>query len=113
MMVHGYSVDQTFIHKTTTHEYRIRWTRFGKTTSPALVFIHAPGIHFNMNTYPNAANRKNEICGDVDHIHNQSEEDALRNQRKVMVKHSWRALADMAETDQQRSEGQGNMAAQA
>jgi len=39
-MVHGYSLDQTFIHKTTTHEYRIRWTRFGKTTSPALVFIH-------------------------------------------------------------------------
>lgn len=39
-MVHGYSLDQTFIHKTTTHEYQIRWTRFGKTTAPALVFIH-------------------------------------------------------------------------
>ena len=36
----GYSLDQTFIHKTTTHEYRIRWTRLGKITSPALVFIH-------------------------------------------------------------------------
>ena len=41
MMVHGYNLDQTFVHKTTTHEYRIRWTRFGKTTSPALVFIHS------------------------------------------------------------------------
>src|ERR1700761_9076148 len=39
-MVHACSLDQTFIHKTTTHEYRIRWTRFGKPTSPALVFIH-------------------------------------------------------------------------
>lgn len=39
-MVHGYSLDQTFIHKTTTHEYRIRWTRLGKATSPALVFLH-------------------------------------------------------------------------
>ncbi|KAL8727619.1 MAG: hypothetical protein Q9166_005927 [cf. Caloplaca sp. 2 TL-2023] len=36
----GYSLDQTFAHKTTTHEYRIRWTRIGKTTSPGLVFIH-------------------------------------------------------------------------
>lgn len=40
MMVQGCSLDQTFIHKTTTHEYHIRWTRIGKTTSPALVFIH-------------------------------------------------------------------------
>ena len=41
MMAHvGYSLGQTFIHKTTTHEYRIQWTRFGKTSSPALVFIH-------------------------------------------------------------------------
>ena len=39
-MVYRYSLDQTFIHKTTTHEYRIPWTRFGNTTSPALVFIH-------------------------------------------------------------------------
>ena len=41
MMAHrGYSLDQTFVHTTTTHEYRIRWTRFGKTDSPAIVFIH-------------------------------------------------------------------------
>lgn len=40
MMPHEYSLDQTFIHKTTTHEFQIRWGRFGKTTSPALVFIH-------------------------------------------------------------------------
>ena len=40
MMVQGHSLDQTFIHQTTAHEYRIQWTRFGKTTSPALVFIH-------------------------------------------------------------------------
>jgi len=40
MMVHGYNLDQTFIHKTTTHEYCIRWTRLGQATSPALVFIH-------------------------------------------------------------------------
>jgi pimeloyl-ACP methyl ester carboxylesterase len=39
-MAPSYSLDQTFIHKTTTHEYHIRWTRIGKTTSPALVFIH-------------------------------------------------------------------------
>ncbi|KAI9715281.1 MAG: hypothetical protein M1812_006092 [Candelaria pacifica] len=39
-MAHGYSLDQTFIHKTTSHEYHIRWTRIGKTTSPALVLIH-------------------------------------------------------------------------
>lgn len=39
-MVHGYSLDQTFIHKTATHEYRIQWMRLGKTTSPPLVFIH-------------------------------------------------------------------------
>ena len=39
-MLPKYSLDQTFIHKTTTHEYRIRWTRFGKTNSPPLVFIH-------------------------------------------------------------------------
>ena len=39
-MVHEYSLDQIFVHKTTTHEHRIRWTRLGKTTSPALVFIH-------------------------------------------------------------------------
>lgn len=39
-MVNGYSLDQTFIHKTTTHEYHIQWTRFGNTASPALVFIH-------------------------------------------------------------------------
>jgi pimeloyl-ACP methyl ester carboxylesterase len=39
-MVDRYSLDQTFIHNTTTHEYRIRWTRIGKSTSPALVFIH-------------------------------------------------------------------------
>lgn len=39
-MVQGHSLDQTFIHQTTAHEYRIQWTRFGKTTSPALVFIH-------------------------------------------------------------------------
>lgn len=40
MMAHGYSLDQAFIHKTTSHEYRIQWTRIGNTTSPALVFIH-------------------------------------------------------------------------
>ena len=40
MMVQGHSLDQIFIHQTTTHEYRIQWTSFGKTTSPALVFIH-------------------------------------------------------------------------
>ena len=39
-MAHGYSLDQTFIHKTATHEYRIRWTRIGKANSPALIFIH-------------------------------------------------------------------------
>ncbi|KAK4694389.1 hypothetical protein P7C71_g3194, partial [Lecanoromycetidae sp. Uapishka_2] len=39
-MAHGYSLDQTFVHQTDTHRYRIRWARFGKTTSPPLVFIH-------------------------------------------------------------------------
>lgn len=39
-MAHGYSLDQTFIHKTTTHEYCIRWTRIGKTTAPTLIFVH-------------------------------------------------------------------------
>ena len=36
----GYSLDQNFIHKTTTHECHIRWMRIGKTTSPPLVLIH-------------------------------------------------------------------------
>jgi len=39
-MAHGYSLDQTFVYKTTTHEHRIQWTRIGKPTSPSLVFIH-------------------------------------------------------------------------
>lgn len=39
-MVYEYRLDQTFIHKTTTHEHCIRWTRFGNTTAPAVVFIH-------------------------------------------------------------------------
>ena len=39
-MASGYSLDQTFIHKSPTHEYHIRWTRIGKTTSPPVVFIH-------------------------------------------------------------------------
>jgi pimeloyl-ACP methyl ester carboxylesterase len=39
-MAQAYSLDQTFIHKTTTHEHHIRWTRIGKPTSPPLVFIH-------------------------------------------------------------------------
>jgi pimeloyl-ACP methyl ester carboxylesterase len=39
-MVHDYTLDQTFIHKTTTRECHIQWTRFGKTTAPTLVFIH-------------------------------------------------------------------------
>ncbi|CAD6575084.1 MAG: hypothetical protein ASARMPRED_007047 [Alectoria sarmentosa] len=39
-MLHAYSLDQTFIHRTSTHEHRIRWTRFGNTLAPALVFIH-------------------------------------------------------------------------
>jgi pimeloyl-ACP methyl ester carboxylesterase len=39
-MVDEYSLDQTFIHKTSTHEYCIKWTRFGEVASPPLVFIH-------------------------------------------------------------------------
>ena len=39
-MAHGHSLDQTFIHKTTTHEYLIQWTRIGNPTSPPLIFIH-------------------------------------------------------------------------
>ncbi|KKY18529.1 putative alpha beta [Phaeomoniella chlamydospora] len=39
-MVYGYGLDQTFIHKTPTHESHIRWTRFGNPTLPPLVFIH-------------------------------------------------------------------------
>ncbi|KAJ9654709.1 hypothetical protein H2198_006299 [Neophaeococcomyces mojaviensis] len=39
-MVRQYNLDQTFVHKTTHHEYHIQWTRVGNTTSPALIFIH-------------------------------------------------------------------------
>ena len=40
MMVHKGGLDQNFIHRTATHEYSIRWTRFGNIDSPTLVFIH-------------------------------------------------------------------------
>jgi pimeloyl-ACP methyl ester carboxylesterase len=39
-MVQGYALDQTFIHKTTTHEFHIKWTRIGKPSSPPIVLIH-------------------------------------------------------------------------
>jgi pimeloyl-ACP methyl ester carboxylesterase len=39
-MLSDYSLDQTFIYKTSTHEYRIQWARIGKTASPPLIFIH-------------------------------------------------------------------------
>jgi pimeloyl-ACP methyl ester carboxylesterase len=39
-MAQGYSLHQTFNHKSTTHEYLIKWTRLGNPTSPPLVFIH-------------------------------------------------------------------------
>ena len=39
-MASGYNLDQTFIHKSPTHEYLIRWTRIGNTASPPLVFVH-------------------------------------------------------------------------
>ena len=35
-----YKLDQTFVHKTATHEFFIHWMRLGKTSSPPLVFIH-------------------------------------------------------------------------
>lgn len=34
------NLDQTFVHQTTTHEFHIRWTRVGKSSLLALVFIH-------------------------------------------------------------------------
>ena len=39
-MEHVFDLDQTFNHKTTTHEYQVKWTRFGNTTAPPLVLIH-------------------------------------------------------------------------
>lgn len=39
-MEQRYGLDQTFTHTTATHEHTIRWTRFGRTDAPALVFIH-------------------------------------------------------------------------
>lgn len=39
-MSEGISLDQTFVHKTASHEYHIKWTRFGKADGPSLVFIH-------------------------------------------------------------------------
>lgn len=35
-----YTLDQTFTHKTDTHEFQIQWTRIGDTNSPPLIFIH-------------------------------------------------------------------------
>lgn len=39
-MVREYKLDQTFVHTTKTHEYRIRWTRLGPATLPPVVFVH-------------------------------------------------------------------------
>ena len=39
-MEHVFNLDQTFAHKSITHEYRIRWTRFGNTAAKPLIFIH-------------------------------------------------------------------------
>jgi pimeloyl-ACP methyl ester carboxylesterase len=39
-MAQKYTLDQTFVHKSTTHEYQIQCTRLGNPTSPPLVFIH-------------------------------------------------------------------------
>lgn len=39
-MGNAFDLDQTFTHKSTTHEFTIRWTRIGSPTSPPLIFIH-------------------------------------------------------------------------
>lgn len=39
-MASKYTLDQTFTHKTTTHEYRIQWTRIGNVDGPPLIFVH-------------------------------------------------------------------------
>lgn len=39
-MGHNFNLDQSFVHRTTTHEYSIRWTRIGHPDSPPLVFMH-------------------------------------------------------------------------
>lgn len=39
-MASKYTLDETFIHKTSTHEYHIQWTRIGNTNGPPLIFVH-------------------------------------------------------------------------
>lgn len=39
-MVSDYELDQSFVHRTATHECCIRWTCIGNPTSPALIFVH-------------------------------------------------------------------------
>lgn len=35
-----YHLDQTFTHRTPTHEFQIKWTRIGDPSLPTLIFIH-------------------------------------------------------------------------
>ncbi|EXJ77961.1 hypothetical protein A1O3_09120 [Capronia epimyces CBS 606.96] len=39
-MGYDFNLSQSFVHRTTSHEFYIKWTRIGNPDGPAVVFIH-------------------------------------------------------------------------
>lgn len=39
-MAPGFTLNQIFVHKTSSHEFSIRWTRLGTNSAPPLILIH-------------------------------------------------------------------------